>query len=74
MQDVFRFNEKIRITTPYPGLFQLDIDLNPAIVRHEGLYNLGAQAKWRSGSDWDEVNYDVLGSYLDSIHITAKLY
>jgi len=56
-QDVLRFNERILITTPYPGLFELEINLNPAIVirNEQKVYNLGVHSKWRSGSNWEEV-------------------
>lgn len=57
LKDVLRFNEKILITTPYPGLFQLEINLNPAIVHDQELYNFGMHSKWRSGSKWEEVMY-----------------
>ncbi|CAL8109862.1 unnamed protein product [Orchesella dallaii] len=52
--DVLRFNERVLITTPYPGLFELEINLNPAIVVDRDLYNLGLHSKWRSGSTWEE--------------------
>ncbi|CAG7726200.1 unnamed protein product [Allacma fusca] len=52
--DVFCFNEKITITTPFPGLVELEINLNPAIFPSDQVYNIGVNTKWRSGSDWQE--------------------
>ncbi|XP_035714329.1 uncharacterized protein LOC110858253 isoform X2 [Folsomia candida] len=50
--DMFRFNENITITTPFSGLLQLEIGLNPAILVDKGVYNFALDAKWRSYSDW----------------------
>lgn len=55
LQDMFRFNENITITTPFSGLLQLEIGLNPAILVDKGVYNFALDAKWRSYSDWHTV-------------------